>query len=265
MLLKLGDVGLDVHTLQRRLFDHGYKIVIDGVFGKLTEQAVKKAQKKFGLVVDGIYGLKTETALNNKPTTRLLKQKDIEAVAKELDVDVAVIMAVNEVESLGTGFLDDGRPKILFERHVFYGRLVSQKINVKALSQKYPNIVNVKHGGYVGKAGEYSRLSVAVSIDEKIALESCSWGLFQIMGHHWDNLGYQGIHDFVERMKKNEAEHLEAFKRYVLSDEKLLSALKDKKWSVFAEIYNGPAYRRNFYDVKLERAYERYAGVDNAA
>lgn len=261
MLLKLGDVGFDVHSLQRKLFEHGYKVTIDGVYGEKTEAAVKRLQKKSGLVEDGIYGLKTATALNGKSTAKLLKQKDIESVAKELDVSLAVIMAVNEVESLGTGFLDDGRPKILFERHIFYRSLLDKKFDVKPWSQRYPNIVNAKHGGYVGNSGEYSRLSVAMSIDKNSALESCSWGLFQIMGHHWDNLGYSSIQDFVNRMKTSEAEHIEAFKRFVLADAELLTSLRNKKWAEFAAIYNGTAYRRNLYDVKLERAYEHYAGV----
>jgi hypothetical protein len=34
------------------------------------------------------------------------------------------------------------------------------------------------------------------------------------------------------------------------------SALKQKEWAEFAYRYNGPAYHRNLYDVKLQRAYE---------
>jgi hypothetical protein len=38
---------------------------------------------------------------------------------EDLNCDVAAIQAVAEVEARGAGFLGDGRPKILFERHKF--------------------------------------------------------------------------------------------------------------------------------------------------
>ena len=53
--------------------------------------------------------------------------KDYQKAAKELNCEVAAIRAVAEVESLKGGFLPDGRPKILFERHVFHQRQIEQQ------------------------------------------------------------------------------------------------------------------------------------------
>ena len=50
----------------------------------------------------------------------MLRESDLIAAADRLDVPLASIKAVNEVESSGRGFLADGRPVILFERHVFW-------------------------------------------------------------------------------------------------------------------------------------------------
>ena len=47
---------------------------------------------------------------------------------------------------------------------------------------------------------------------------------------------------------------------HVEAEPALHKALKAKKWPEFAKRYNGPAFARNLYDVKLERAYERHAG-----
>lgn len=58
MLLKKGDRGNDVKTLQKYL--HLYE---DGIFGSITEEAVKTFQKSKGLKVDGIVGVATWTAL----------------------------------------------------------------------------------------------------------------------------------------------------------------------------------------------------------
>jgi murein DD-endopeptidase MepM/ murein hydrolase activator NlpD len=63
-VLKLGDRGAEVKILQNALNKIGYKLVADGVFGLLTESAVKDFQKAHGLVVDGIYGPKSSSALD---------------------------------------------------------------------------------------------------------------------------------------------------------------------------------------------------------
>jgi hypothetical protein len=48
-----------------------------------------------------------------------LDGRALEAAAKELGVEAIAIDAVAEVETKGAAFEDEGRPTILFERHVF--------------------------------------------------------------------------------------------------------------------------------------------------
>lgn len=50
--------GYDVETLQRAL-----NLYPDGIFGKLTEEAVKEFQRAHGLEADGVVGAKTWAAL----------------------------------------------------------------------------------------------------------------------------------------------------------------------------------------------------------
>lgn len=56
--LRYGSRGSDVVTLQKKL-----NLLADGIFGRLTEEAVKEFQKSNGLAVDGIVGAKTWEAL----------------------------------------------------------------------------------------------------------------------------------------------------------------------------------------------------------
>lgn len=259
MILRLNDTGLAVGDLQRRLYSTGFtKVEQNNIFDDKTKMAVADLQKKHGLVADGIYGPKTEAVLLGREAGKLLKQSDIVAAAKALDVPVAAVMAVNEVESRGLGFLKDWRPVILFERHVFYKQLVSRKIDARSLASKYPGIVNQKRGGYAGGSSEYMRLSVAVNINQEAAYESCSWGLFQIMGFHWESLGYPSVQAFVNDQKESEAKQLQTFVKFIQADVGLLKALKNQDWDDFAKRYNGPAYSENLYDVKLARAYGKY-------
>ncbi|WP_071058137.1 N-acetylmuramidase family protein [Pelistega sp. MC2] len=260
MLLRRDDTGTEVGDLQKTLYENGYtKVLKTHIFDDATEDAIKTLQKRHRLVVDGIYGPKTAAVLFGKNASKLLKQSDLQAAAESLELPISVIHAVNEVESKGRGFLENGNPIILFERHIFYRLLAEKKYDVIELSKSYPGIVNKTPGGYAGGRLEYTRLAVADTINNEAALESCSWGLFQIMGFHWKDLGYESIHHFVLEQSKNEAAQLDAFVRFIKNDKKLYAAMKAQKWSEVARIYNGPNYRRNFYDVKLERAFERYA------
>ena len=81
------------------------------------------------------------------------------------------------------------------------------------------------------------------------------------MGFHWQLLGYESAIQFEELMTGSEEMQLDAFYRFVAhkSNSKLLQAMKDKDFSVFAKLYNGPAYKKNSYDLKLKEAYENYA------
>lgn len=268
--LQHGSKGQTVRQLQQRLNQTGANLILDGDFGDETEKAVRAYQLKVGLVVDGAAGEKTLAALAGADCSKLLGNIHLVDAAKRLGVDLASIYAVNEVESTGSGFLVNGKPKILFERHVMHRLLATPRLNgddaaaLKAyadqLATLHPALVNPKAGGYAGGTAEHQRLANAKLIDALCAPEACSWGAFQIMGYHWQRLGYASLDDFLTRMASSEAEQFEAFVRYIEAEPALHKALKAKKWAEFAKLYNGPAYARNLYDVKLERAYARHAG-----
>ena len=267
--LKHGDKGLAVRRLQQQLNAHGAKLVTDGDYGDETEKAVRAYQAKIGLVVDGKAGEKTLAALAGTDCSKLLRNATLVAAAARLGVELATIYAVNEVESAGSGFLATGKPKILFERHVMHQRLsmprvegddqVALRLHADELAVQFPALVNTKPGGYIGGAAEHQRLAQARMIDALCANESASWGAFQIMGYHAVRLGYASVDEFVRLMSQDENQQFEAFVRFIEADPALLKALKGKKWATFAKAYNGPAYARNLYDVKLERAYEQHA------
>lgn len=268
--LRHGSKGQAVQQLQWALNAAGAKLVPDGDFGDETEKAVRAYQLKVGLVVDGVAGEKTLSALAGADCSRLLKNATLVAAAKRLSVDLATVYAVNEVESAGAGFLANGKPKILFERHVMHARLClvrgegddSAALIARAdkLAALQPNLVNRAPGGYAGGTAEHQRLANARFIDTLAANESASWGAFQIMGYHATSLGYASVDEFIALMHQDENQQFEAFVRFIEKDAALLKALKSKKWAEFARRYNGPAYARNLYDVKLEHAYERHAG-----
>lgn len=262
--MRKGEIGAHVAQLQRQLIAAGFKIEADGWFGPTTESAVKALQQRAGLVADGIAGPKTIAALiGRERDPRLLSESDLAKAAERLGVPIAAIKAVNEVESRGRGFLDDGRPVILYERHVAYRLAAESDLAPELFWQAIPNVLNPKRGGYAGGGAEWARLATAQQVlPAAITYGACSWGQFQIMGYHWESLGYGSIETFISEMKQSEAAQLEAFCRFIEDDANLHKALKARKWAAFAERYNGQDYKANLYDVKLARAYDRHQGQD---
>lgn len=182
---------------------------------------------------------------------KTLTENDYINAAKELGCEVAAIKAVAEVESSGSGFLPTGEPKILFERHRFY----------KYTNGKYagsdPDICNKIPGGYGKESDQHLKLQRAASLNREAALMSCSWGRFQVMGDNWQKLGYKTLQDFINKMYEGEAGHLDAFVRYIKAFG-LHGHLRNKNWAAFAKGYNGPGYKVNNYDVKMQSAYNKY-------
>ena len=268
--MREGSVGDQVKLLQVKLRDAGFTIPADGWFGPATETALVAFQKRAGLVADGIAGPKTLQALTSRDRNpHHLSEQDLEKAAARLGIPLAAIKAINTVDSSGAGFNHAGRPVILYERHVAY-RLLGETgmdiAEVDSLAARYPNLINPARGGYVGGMAEWSRLTSACQvIDRSIAYAACSWGQYQIMGYHWQRLGYASIDAFVMAMYTGEAAHLEAFVRYIEAEPALHKAIKAKKWAEVARLYNGPGYKANLYDIKLARAYERYAAVPATA
>ena len=64
LTLRRGDRGKMVRTLQKLLGDKGYTVLIDGIFGDETLEAVEAYQADHDLLVDGVVGQKTWSTLN---------------------------------------------------------------------------------------------------------------------------------------------------------------------------------------------------------
>lgn len=181
------------------------------------------------------------------------------AVATSLGCETAALRAVCEVESGGNGFLKDGRPKILFEGHIFWKQLLILNINPATIPGDnsdilYPVWDPVKVRPYYNM-DQYARLDKAKKINEAAALKSASWGAFQIMGFNAGACGYATVQNFVTA-QANELSQLQCFANFLKSTH-LAVNLAHLDWAGFAQAYNGKQYRRNNYDTKLASAYAK--------
>lgn len=228
--------------------------------------------------------------------SKYLNDEDLDNVLKteDLNIELPVLKAIIAVESSGSGFLKDGRAKILFEGHKFWYWLKELGEDPESKVQHnedilYPTWTRIH---YKGGVGEYERFYKAMNINQQAAIYSASWGKFQILGENIDKkIGfifsrlydekndahqkskddyYLNYLDFYEKQQKSERYHLLDFIAFINSkkvDGKPIIhyiAGKDEAkylWSKFAYGYNGPGFKRNNYDSKLKKAYERFKNV----
>lgn len=120
-----------------------------------------------------------------------------------------------------------------------------------------PDLCNTSAGGYGLLSAQHGRLNAASQYDRTSALESASWGLGQVMGYHWKDLGYASIQAFINAMYKDEASQLEAMCKFIKTNG-LDQYLRKLDWAGFAFRYNGSGYKSNQYDTKLAAVYKGF-------
>lgn len=173
-----------------------------------------------------------------------------------LGVRAAKVRAVVAVESRGRGFHPDSRrPIILYEPHIF-SRRTGGRFDAAHPDLSYPAWGQLPYPASQGQ--RWAQLGAAMALDEAAALESASWGLFQIMGFHAGVCGFASVQAFARAMAVSEGGQLEAFVRFVCADAKLLAALRAGDWAGFARRYNGPGYAQHGYDQKLKVAFAQF-------
>lgn len=161
------------------------------------------------------------------------------------------LWAVVAVETRGTGFDDLRQPKILFERHVFSKRTQGK------FDAAHPGISNPQAGGYGSPNSQYDRLQEAIALARKAALESASWGIGQIMGFNAHAAGFANVEQMVSAMKESETSQLMAMANFLVAAD-LTKSLAQHDWPTFARKYNGPDFKKNQYDSRLNGNYEKF-------
>lgn len=266
----------DVRTVQRLLDRNatfaGGNIMITGNFDQATATAILNFQHRVMRMsfAGGVINPGDETfwRLSESRPRRMLagslggiilapfvgdvypSEDEIVEAAKTLKCEARTIKAVALVEAPTGGFDEMGRPKILFERHIF------SQLTMRQYDGRYPFISNRVRGNYsFPERNQYVRLQHAYALAPYAALQATSWGLFQILGQNFLLAGFGTVEQFVRAMCYSAGEHLAAFVAFAQSNSHLLSALRKKDWAQIAYYFNGPQYPENQYDIKLAKKY----------
>lgn len=191
--------------------------------------------------------------MNFKGKALPLSDSDVRTIAGYLGCEIAAVRAVLRIEAAGKGFDSQGRPKMLFEPHIFYRELGAGAKRDRAVKDGLA-YAKWKVGGY--PSDSYPRLEQAMAIDKTAALRSASWGLGQVMGFNHKAAGFATVEDFVAAMTHSEGAGLFAMARFIVSNG-LQKHLRSKNWAGFAKGYNGASYAKHGYHTKLAQAYSK--------
>lgn len=212
---------------------------------------VKALQTALGVTADGQFGPMSKAALLAHFTNTAapaVTPADITILASRLGCTSKQIAAVATVESSGGGFDNHGRPKILYERHLFH-RQTNGRWSPAPFSQ-------VKGGGYSESSWDKLAAACAKAPDE--AFGSCSWGKFQVLGLHWSALGYESPYALAHATVESEYAHYDLLARYIeangLTGKLRALSTNPDDCRPLARAYNGPKYEQFDYHNKLARA-----------
>lgn len=233
-----GASGRAVQYLQQRLNVRS----VTSVYDAATLAAVSAAQQSRGLVVDGRYGAATNAALVTRSPIAIM------LAAAAVGVGARALAALVDVETRGAGFYANGLPVILLERHY-----VARLCTAGQAAQLPASVCNTTRGGYVGGIGEWDRFETVARVSLNVAIQSCSWGLGQIMGANWQGMGYPSPQAFLDDAALNETVQIRQIARFVRMTPGLIAALNLQDWPTVARLYNGPASIG--YDTKLAASF----------
>lgn len=185
----------------------------------------------------------------------------ISLVADSHGIHPAALAAIVEVESGGITYAKvDGRsvPLIRIEGH-YFDRLVPAKKQQQARSAGLasPKVGAIKNPK--SQENRYRMFQRMCDIDKHAAIMSCSWGVGQVMGVHWSNLGFASADDFRLFVMAGLRNQIEVMVRFI-EHAGLIDELQRQDWAGFARGYNGPAYKKNNYHIKMAQAFIAYGG-----
>lgn len=183
-------------------------------------------------------------------------------------VDPLLVQAVVQVESGGRAFAH-GRLIIRFEPHLFIERLSGNDRDKATVRFQVgsPTWDGAQHrlwrSGWSPFHGnqdmEYIALNMAREVNVDLAVESTSLGAPQILGGHWNALGYASAQAMFYAFANSADEQLRAFFHF-LEVSGALKRLRKGDLRGFASLYNGPA-QADRYAALLTAAVARLRGA----
>ena len=277
MLLKMGSEGPAVTEWQVAMSELGYFDPREYYpkFGPRTIAATKAFQADSGLAVDGIVGPNTrslakrrlaelsddvisERSLSSDDKNDTYHRKDdrsddqtersltLDELANRAGIPVRVLMAIRHVESRGNP------SAIRFEPHLFHRKRPD-------LASRVPYTKSDRGYSTVRSETNRSALERAMRLDAKTAIESASFGKYQVLGGYLlDAYGNdpQRAYNACKGSPSEASDLMVA--AWFRDNRRAMDAANSNPpdFKKLARCYNGPNYHVHKYDEQLEKAWK---------
>ena len=234
---------------------------------KEFQQFLKDKGFYFG-AIDGIIGRGSKDAIlacfRNKKAPAISESEKFQLARRLGDTDTVRIKAVAKVEANGSGWFNDGLPKILYERHKFW----AHNDDTRAPKSTYFNYPS--RGNYTidadknGVNDSYDKLLKACEYDPRGAFMAVSMGAFQVMGEYYIQMGYKTPWEMLYACANSELAQYKLLVSFIeMNNGKskfLALSSKPDACRPFAQMYNGKLYAKNDYHGKLAAAVKYFEG-----
>lgn len=193
----------------------------------------------------------------------------LQNLSHKKQLDVACTLAVLCVESSGKGFEQNNSDKMIirFENHKFWKYW--GKHNPQQYRQHFrysDKKVWLKHQWRIQAQGEWQSFhghqssewqvfEFARQLDEKAAMLSISMGAPQIMGFHFERIGYQSITEMFDAFASGIQGQINGLFDFL--SPRMMQYLQDLDFEAFAGMYNGKG-QKQIYGEKIRRHYEAF-------
>lgn len=176
-----------------------------------------------------------------------ITNQQLAAIATNNGFEFAAVKAIVMVEGSGSGF-DAATEKILIQFEPSWYKRLDAKDGFSGHGVWEENKVEKQ-------SAEWIAFNDAFSKDSDAAMMATSWGIMQVMGFHYRDIGFNTVGEMVDFAKVSESNQVELGIRFIKKNARLNDALKKKDWSTFAYYYNGEQYKKFNYDNRMMDAY----------
>lgn len=164
---------------------------------------------------------------------------------------VAFARAIAKIETNNRPFDSNRNPTSRFECHQF-----NRNSNVNVPCTLAGNSFST-----VTSETDYGAFLRATSVNENLAYSSTSFGMFQVLGSNYRELGFNSPQQLRDKTLSEEGQ-VELFLRFIESRrDSILAELQrdgEMNYNEIALRYNGARFRENQYHIKLRVAFEEF-------
>lgn len=168
--------------------------------------------------------------------SKIVTTSQILAIADEYKLPHSTFRSLLAVESSGHGFSSiTDRLIIRFEPAWFKKEFAAWvKDNLETTWE---------NTGSNNQTDEWTAFDAAFAENADAAMKATSIGMAQIMGFHYDLLGFANVGAMWDHAKISEANQVEQLAIYISKNHELLAAIRNRDFPLIATLYNGAAYK----------------------